>query len=126
MCDKVRTAVEVMKTQRRKTLSKEETLMLFQKVIEDNMKMGERMTNLEKELSSFKEETRHGLDEVNSRLHELIELVRNDKKPTFWDRIPLLKDIPTWFWIILWTVVLIVGGLLGVSPDFIKHIQTGV
>ena len=124
MCDKVRTAVEVIKTQKRKTLTKEETLMLFQKVIEDNSKMGDRMTNLEKEVALLKEETRHGFDEVNQRLHEVMEAIKNKPK-TFWDRIPLLKEIPTWFWIILWSVVLICGGLLGVSPDFIKFIQTG-
>ena len=118
MCDKVRTAVEVMKTQRRKTLSKEETLMLFQKVIEDNTKMGERMTNLEKEVSLLKEEMRAGFADIK-------KLIESENKPTFWDRIPLLGQIPTWFWIILWTVVLIIGGLLGVSPEFIKHIQTG-
>lgn len=124
MCDKVRTAVEVIKTQKRKTLTKEETLMLFQKVIEDNTKMGERMTNLEKEVSLLKEETRHGFDEVNQRLHEVMEAIRNRPK-TFWERIPLLKEIPTWFWIILWTIVLIFGALLGVDPNFIKNISTG-
>lgn len=125
MCDKVRTAVEVIKTQKRKTLTKEETLMLFQKVIEDNSKMGDRMTNLEKEVALLKEETRHGFDEVNQRLHEVMEAIKNKPK-TFWERIPLLKEIPTWFWIILWTIVLIFGALLGVNPDFIKHIQIGV
>ena len=125
MCDKARTAVEVIKTQRRKTLTKEETLMLFQKVIEDNSKMGDRMTNLEKEVALLKEETRHGFDELNQRLHEVMEAIKNRPK-TFWERIPLLKEIPTWFWIILWTIVLIFGALLGVNPDFIKHIQIGV
>ena len=100
-------------------------MVLFQQVAADLGKQGERMTNLEKEVSSLKEETRHGFDEVNMRLLELTEAIKNKPK-TFWDRIPLLGQIPAWFWIILWTVVLIIGGLLGVSPDFIKHIQTGV
>lgn len=117
MCDKVRTAVEVIKTQKRKTLSKEETLMLFQKVIEDNSKMGERMTNLEKEVSALKEEMRAGFADIK-------KLIEN--KRGFWDKVPLLKEIPTWFWIILWTIVLIFGALLGVNPEFIKHIQIGV
>lgn len=119
MCDKAKTAVEVIKTQKRKTLSKEETLMLFQKVIEDNMKMGDRMTNLEKRMESLETKMDAGFAEIK-------KLIEKEHTPTFWERIPLLKDIPTWFWIILWTVVLIIGGLLGVSPEFIKHIQTGV
>ena len=125
MCDKVKTALELIKTQRKRALTKEEIMVLFQQVAADLGKQGERMTNLEKEVSSLKEETRHGFDEVNMRLLELTEAIKNKPK-TFWDRIPLLGQIPAWFWIILWTVVLIIGGLLGVSPDFIKHIQTGV
>ena len=126
MCDKVRTAIELIKTQKKRTISKGEIVVLFQQVASDLGKQGERMTNLEKEVSSLKEETRHGFDELNQRIHELTELIKSEKKPTFWERIPLLKEIPTWFWIILWSVVLIIGGLLGVSPDFIKHIQTGI
>lgn len=124
MCEKVQTALEMVK--QHKTLTKGEILMVFQQVVYDLNKQGERMTNLEKEVSSLKEETRHGFDELNLRIHELTELIKNEKKPTFWERIPLLKEIPTWFWIILWTVVIIVGALLGVNPEFIKHIQTGV
>lgn len=118
MCDKVRTAIEVIKTQRRKTLSKEETLMLFNQVIKDNEKMGERMTNLEKRMESLETKMDAGFSEIK-------RLIEAEKKPSFWEKIPLLKEIPTWFWIILWTVVLIIGGLLGVDPDFIKNIKQG-
>lgn len=124
MCDKVRTAIELIKTQKKRALTKGEIVVLFQQVASDLGKQGERMTNLEKEVSAVKEEMRQGFDEVNQRLHEVMDAIRNKEK-TFWDRIPLLKEIPTWFWIILWSVVLICGGLLGVSPDFIKFIQTG-
>jgi len=125
MCDKVQTALEVIKTQSKKTLTKGEIVMLFQQVVSDLGKQGEKMSNLEKELSLLKEETRQGFDEVTQRLHEVMEAIKNKPK-TFWERIPLLKEIPTWFWIILWTIVLIFGALLGVNPDFIKHIQIGV
>ena len=123
MCEKVETALQMVK--QRKNLTKGEIVMVFQQVVYDLKSQGERMTNLEKEVSSLKEETRHGFDELNQRIHELTELIKSEKKPTFWERIPLLKEIPTWFWIILWSVVLIIGGLLGVSPEFIKNIQTG-
>lgn len=110
MCDKVRTAVEVIKTQKRKTLSKEETLMLFQKVIEDNTKMGERMTNLEKRMASLEEETRHGFDEANQRLHELAQIMR---EPSLIQKI-LLGESAKYFWITVIITLLILGGLLGV------------
>lgn len=124
MCDKVRTAIELIKTQKKRTISKGEIVVLFQQVASDLGKQGERMTNLEKEVSCVKEEMRHGFDEVNKKLNDVMLAIKT-KENTFWDRIPLLKEIPTWFWIILWSVVLICGGLLGVSPDFIKFIQTG-
>ena len=124
MCKNVQTALEVIKTQNKRTLTKGEIVVLFQQVVSDLTKQGEKMTNLEKELSALKEETRNGFNEVNQRLHDVMEVIQNRPK-TFWDRIPLLKDIPTWFWIILWTVVIIIGALLGVSPDFIQFIKTG-
>ena len=125
MCNGVETALEVIKTQHKRTLTKGEIVVLFQQVVSDLSKQGEKMTNLEKELSALKEETRHGFDEVNQRLHDVMNAIQNKPK-SFWDRIHLLKDIPTWFWIILWTVVIIIGALLGVSPDFIQYIKTGV
>ena len=124
MCDKVRTAIELIKTQNKKALTKGEIVVLFQQVASDLGKQGERMTNLEKEVSTVKEEMRQGFDEVNQRLHEVMEAIKNKPK-TFWEKIPLLKEIPTWFWIILWTIVLIFGALLGVDPNFIKNINTG-
>lgn len=125
MCDKVRTAIELIKTQKKRTISKGEIVVLFQQVASDLGKQGERMTNLEKEVSCVKEEMRHGFDEVNQKLNDVMLAIKTKEK-TLWDRIPLLGQIPSWFWIILWTVILIIGGLLGVSPDFIKHIQMGV
>ena len=119
MCDKVQTALEVIKTQKKQTLTKGEIVMLFQQVVSDLNKQGEKMTNLEKEVSLMKEEMRAGFAEIK-------KLIETEKKHSFWERIPLLKEIPTWFWIILWTVVLIIGALLGVNPDFIKNIQQGV
>lgn len=124
MCDKVRTAIELIKNQNKKALTKGEIVVLFQQVASDLGKQGERMTNLEKEVALLKEETRHGFDEVNQRLHEVMEAIRNKPK-TFWERIPLLKEIPTWFWIVLWTIVLIFGALLGVDPNFVKNINIG-
>lgn len=107
MCDKVRTAVEVIKTQRRKTLSKEETLMLFNQVIKDNEKMGERMTNLEKEVSLLKEEMRAGFADIKNFIEE------RTRRMTLFEKIMALST-HKYFWITLIIVLLIVGGLLGV------------
>lgn len=120
MCDKVQTAIELIKSQKKRALTKEEIVVLFQQVASDLGKQGERMTNLEKEVSLIKEEMRAGFADIKKLIEDEIK-----KKKTFWDRIPLLGQIPTWFWIILWTVVIIIGALLGVSPDFIKYIQHG-
>ena len=121
VCEKVRTAIEVIETQKNKrTLTKGEIVMLFQQVVSDLSKQGEKMTNLEKRMESLESKMDAGFADIK----KLIEDER-EKKKTFWDRIPLLKEIPTWFWIILWTVVIITGALLGVSPDFIQYIKTG-
>ena len=78
------------------------------------------MTNLEKEVSLIKEEMRAGFADIKKLIEDEIK-----KKKTFWEKIPLLKEVPTWFWIILWTALIIFGGLMGVNPEFIKYIKTG-
>lgn len=109
MCDRTKTAIDVIKSQHRKTLTKEETLMLFEKVIEDNEKIVKRVESLE--------------GKVDAGFAEIKELLT--KKKNFWEKIPILKEIPLPVWLILWTVVLITGALLGVNPDFIQYIKTG-
>lgn len=53
MCERAKTALDVVKSQsKKKTLTRGETIMLFEKVIEDNEKMGNRMTNIEKRMDS--------------------------------------------------------------------------
>lgn len=104
MCDRAKTAVEVIKSQKRKTLTKEETLMLFQKVIEDQEKMGKRIESLE--------------TKVDAGFAEIKELLT--KKNSFWDRVPLLKDIPNLAWVLLIISVCIIGSILGANLDFLK------
>ena len=107
MCDNVRSAIEVIKIQtNRKSLTKEETLILFQKVIEDSEKMGERMTNLEKRMVSLEEKMDTGFAEIKS-------LIEKNKPLTLFDKVLLLKDQKL-FWIFLIVALLILAGLLGV------------
>ena len=105
MCDRAKTAVEVIKSQKRKTLTKEETLMLFQKVIEDSEKMGKRIESLE--------------NKVDTGFAEIKELLTK-KKTSFWDKVPLLKDIPNLAWILLIISVCVIGSILGANLDFLK------
>jgi len=109
MCDRTKTAIEVIKTQHRKTLTKEETLMLFEKVIEDNEKIAKRVESLE--------------GKVDAGFAEIKELLT--KKKSFWEKIPILKEIPLPVWLILWTIVTGLFCLLGVNPEYIKYIRTG-
>lgn len=110
MCNKIKTAIEIIKTQKRKTLTKEELLMLFEKVIEDDSRMGERMTNLEKEFAALKEETKNGFDEVNKKLLEIAVLI---KEPSLFQKIVLGQNAK-YFWFTVIVGLIILGGLLGV------------
>lgn len=109
MCDRTKTAIEVIKSQHRKTLTKEETLMLFEKVIEDNEKIVKRVESLE--------------GKVDAGFADLKELLT--KKKTFWEKIPILKEVPLPVWLILWTIVTAVFCLLGVNPEYVKYIRMG-
>lgn len=69
MCQHTKTAIDVMKSQSaKKTLSRSETIMLFEKVIEDNEKMGERMTSVENRLT-----------DIEKKMDKVLEIV---SKPT--------------------------------------------
>lgn len=105
MCDHTKTAIEVIQAQPRKTLSKEETLMLFKKVIEDNEKLGGRMTNMEKRLEALETKMEAGFKDIK----ELLE-----KRPlTVFEKIVALKD-HRMFWITIIVTLLIISALMGV------------
>lgn len=116
MCDKTKTAIEVIKTQRRKTLSKEETLMLFNQVIKDNEKMGERMTNIEKRMESIENKMEAGFEEIK-------QLIAKTHRMTLFEKIMALST-HKYFWITLIIILLIVGGILGVQPSGFNNILT--
>lgn len=123
MCEKVEAALEVVK-QSKKSLTKGEIVMVFQQVVYDLNKQGERMKNLEK-----------NFEEMNTKLQDLtvdvqkilvvVEGLKQEKKPTIWERIPILKEIPMPVWLILWTIVTGLFCLLGVNPSFIQYMKGG-
>ena len=116
MCDKVNTALEVIKTQKNKSLTKGEIVILFQQVVSDLSKQGEKMTNLEKEVSALKDEMRAGFADIK-------KLIEDSKRLTLFEKIMALST-HKYFWITLIIVLLIVGGVLGVSPSGFNNIVT--
>lgn len=117
MCDKVRTAVEVIKTQRRKTLSKEETLMLFNQVIKDNEKMGERMSNFEKRLENLEQKMEAGFEDIKRLIEE------RTKRLSLFEKIMALST-HKYFWMTIIIGLLIIGAILGVQPSGFSNILT--
>lgn len=112
MCQNVRSAIDVIKVQKRKTLTKEETLMLFTKVIEDSEKMGERLTNLEKTSQETKQEVSDIKADVKIIKKLLEDNNKREKKKTIWDR---LREMPKYFWITIWIILAGIFGWLGVQ-----------
>lgn len=118
MCQNVRSAIDVIKVQKRKTLTKEETLMLFTKVIEDSEKMGERMANFEKEIQDVKQairDTRQEVSDVNKVVNHILKILeekKKEKKKTFLEK---LKEMPKYFWITLWIIIIGLFSWLGVQ-----------
>ena len=111
MCEHTRTAIEVIQSQPRKTLTKGETLMLFQQVIGDNEKLGGRMTALENTVQDVKAEVAEVKSTVKTVL-KLLEEMKKEKRKTFWDRI---KEMPKYFWYTLWMIILGIFAYLGVQ-----------
>lgn len=111
MCQNVRSAIDVIKVQKRKTLTKEETLMLFTKVIEDSEKMGERMTNLERTVQETKQEVSDIKADVKS-IKKMLEENKREKKKTIWDR---LREMPKPFWITIWIILAGLFSWLGIQ-----------
>lgn len=120
MCNRTQTAVEMAKN--KKQLGKGEIVVMFQQVAIDLAKQGDRMSELEKQISDLKEQTNNGfaktdkvLAVVLERIDELQKTIDSQKKPTFWEKIPLLKEIPPLGWIALIIVSCLIAALFGVD-----------
>lgn len=123
MCEKVEAALEVVK-QSKKNLTKGEIVMVFQQVVYDLSKQGERMKSLEKNMEEMKTDMSNLKVDVQKIL-TVVEDLKAEKKNSFWTKIPLLKEIPLPVWLILWTIVTAVFCLLGVNPSFLQYIKGG-
>ena len=125
MCENVKATLELLK-QKKSNLTKGEIVVVFQQVVYDLNKQGERMTELEKRMTSLEEKTDRGFEKINEKLDTLQRTIDEEKKkPSFWERIPILKEVPTVVWLILWTIVIAACCLLGVNPSFIQYMKGG-
>lgn len=115
MCQSVRSAIDVIKTQtNRKTLNRGETIMLFEKVIEDSQKMGDRMTELEHRVGNIENKLTvvdGKIDNLNANIDRLL-----NKQSIFATKLADNK----WFWISIIVLMLLIGSLLGANTDWIK------
>ena len=115
MCQSVRSAIDVIKAQsNRKTLSRQETIMLFEKVIEDSQKMGDRMTELEHRVGNIENKLTvvdGKIDNLNANIDRLL-----NKQSIFATKLADNK----WFWISIIIFMLLIGSLLGANTDWIK------
>lgn len=120
MCERARAAVDVIQQQKR-TLTKGEIVMVFNKVIEDleqqGVRMGDRMTRLEEKVVSLENKVDAGFAELKALLEE-----RNKRKSLI-EIILELRDCK-WFWIFLIVTVLILAGLFGLPLTGFNGILT--
>lgn len=115
MCQNVRSAIDVIKTQsNRKTLTRSETIMLFEKVIEDSKQMGERMTEIEHRVGNIETKLTvvdGKIDNLNANIDRLL-----NKPSIFATKLADNK----WFWISIIIFMVLIGSLLGANTDWIK------
>lgn len=115
MCQSVRSAIDVIKTQsNRKSLTRNEELMIFEKVIEDSKQMGERMAELEHRVGNIESKLTivdGKIDNLNANIDRLL-----NKQSIFATKLADNK----WFWISIIIFMILIGSLLGVNTDWIK------
>lgn len=111
MCISVKSALDVIKSQNgKKPLTRKEQIMLFEKVIEDQAKLGADVKELKTDMQDVKSNVK------------LIKEMLEQRKRTFWDEIPLLKDVPTFFWI---TIIFFIGCVfawLGANMSWVQNV----
>lgn len=124
MCEKTKAVLDILET-RKKPLTKGEIMTVFKKVVEDSEKMGVRMTNIEKRMSSLEEKTDNGFKSMSEQFDSIRKLIEEKHRtPTLLETVVALKDHKM-FWIFLIVSLLILGSLLGVKTsgfDGILHI----
>lgn len=122
MCERVRAAVDMLQEQKR-ALTKGEIVMVFRKVIDDleqqGRQMGDRMTRLEEEVASLKQNVATGFAELKALIEK-----RNKTFPEKIKGLCTKEALPFWFCVIL--IILGCFAVLGVPLTDWKGIISSV
>ena len=114
MCQ-AKTAVDMLK--QHKSLTKGEIIMVFEKVIEDQKATNQSIREIKDDVATMKLD----IAVVKTEFSEMKDLlVRALKKPTLWDRIPILKELPLPAWVFLIIVACAIASLLGADLSFMS------
>lgn len=111
MCQGLKSAIDVLKTQPRNGgLSKAE-MMIFEKVVEDNKKMGDRMTKLEEKVGAVEDR----LNSVDKKLDDVLKLL---DRP-LWNNLKEVLSNKMFIYLIITLTCLICGVSVGQIGTFI-------
>lgn len=112
MCQ-AKVAVDMLKNH--KSLTKGDIIMVFEKVIEDQKATAQDVRDVKKDLGELK----LSFFVFQKEIKDIKELIL-EKRKSFWDKIPLLKDVPNLAWFLLIVIVCVIASLLGANLDFLK------
>ena len=90
--------------------------MLFEKVMEDAKVTAQDVKDVKKDMAEVKTD----MVLVKSDIQDIKNLLTQEKKKSFWDKIPLLREVPNLAWILLILSVCVIGSILGANLDFLK------
>lgn len=94
--------------------------MVFEKVIEDQKVANQDIRDVKKDVGEMKLE----MVSLKTTVEDIKTLLQQRRKPLL-ERIPILKDMPALFWILLIILVCASFSLLGANLDFLKNIKFG-
>ena len=89
--------------------------MVFEKVIEDQRATAQDVRDVKKDVGELKID----VAVLKNDLKDIKELII-EKKKSWLDKIPLLKDVPNLFWILLIIIVCVLGSIAGANLEFLK------
>jgi len=92
--------------------------MVFEKVIEDQKATNQSIREIKNDMSAMKVD----MAVVKEEFKEIKDLLMQAiKKPTIWDRIPILKELPWPAWAFLIIVACAIASLLGADLSFMSN-----
>lgn len=115
MCERTRTALEIISSaSSKKSLSRREQIMLFEKVMEDARATASDIKEVKKDVAEVKTD----VVLLKSDIKDIKDMLT---RRSVWAKIPLLKEIPNLAWILLIILICVVGSILGANLDFLQN-----